>query len=357
MNLQAAFDAVGDEEGEEGEAAEAAAVEVMGPSSSAAAVAPSSAHVSSAHVSSAHVSSAHVSSVAPSSALAALPPPAPLEHHVAEAFSLIEANGDGVLSRAEVIKACRASERVRTLLCLPMTIRLEDGTREAFDERRYNLSLSGPILKDRLFFSYNFDDFQRKAAPPPAGFTFTAASLVLVDQAIARAKTLGYDAGNLTGDGNNITKQQTHLGKLDWNISDQHRASFTFRQNEGSLPTFGGRNSFTGSSLSNQWFDNPRDTRSYTVQFFSQWTPDLRTEASHSYTTYEGGGRNRGAPFPAIGIGGLSGVRADTGATANGFLNFGTGFNFGTGLNSDAGRNEYRPDCSHRICLGHRRIH
>ena len=60
---------------------------------------------------------------------------APLElDDIAEAFSLIDANGDGVLSRAEVIKACRASERVRTLLGLPKNIRQEDGTRDSFEE-------------------------------------------------------------------------------------------------------------------------------------------------------------------------------------------------------------------------------
>ena len=201
------------------------------------------------------------------------------------------------------------------------------GTREAFKERRYTFSVNGPIVRDKLFFAYTYDDFQRDAEAPAAGFILTAASTGLLEQAVARAKALGYDAGTLNGDGSNIASQKVHLGKLDWNISGQHRASFTFRQNQGVLPTFTGRTSNTGTSLSNQWFDQPRDTRSYTTQAFSQWTPDFRTEASYSYTTYEASGRNRGSPFPSIGIGGFTGVRTDTGATATGFLNFGTGFN------------------------------
>ena len=52
---------------------------------------------------------------------------------IEEAFRLIDKNGNGVLSRAEVIKACRASERVHTLLGLPKNIRQEDGTRDLFE--------------------------------------------------------------------------------------------------------------------------------------------------------------------------------------------------------------------------------
>jgi len=52
---------------------------------------------------------------------------------VREAFSLIDVNGDGVLSRIEVIKAVRTHKRVRALLKLPHQIRQEDGTRDAFE--------------------------------------------------------------------------------------------------------------------------------------------------------------------------------------------------------------------------------
>jgi Ca2+-binding EF-hand superfamily protein len=48
-------------------------------------------------------------------------------------FRLIDKNGDGALSRAEVIKACRANEKVHTLLGLPKNIRQEDGTRDLFE--------------------------------------------------------------------------------------------------------------------------------------------------------------------------------------------------------------------------------
>ena len=52
---------------------------------------------------------------------------------IEDAFRRIDANGDGVLSRIEVIKACRANEDIRALLGLPKVIRQEDGTRDAFE--------------------------------------------------------------------------------------------------------------------------------------------------------------------------------------------------------------------------------
>ena len=201
------------------------------------------------------------------------------------------------------------------------------GAKESFDERRYYYGLSGPILKDRLFFAFSYEDTERESVSPSAGFVFNAASLALVDQVIARAKTLGYDAGSLAAAGGNIAFQKTTLGKIDWNISDSHRVAVTYRKNEGSSPIFAGVTSTTGTSLSKNWYDQPRNTESYTAQLNSQWTPDFRTEASYNYSTYEASPVNRGAPFPSIGIGGLTGTRTDTGATVTtGFLNFGTEF-------------------------------
>lgn len=200
------------------------------------------------------------------------------------------------------------------------------GAKESFDERRYVYTLSGPILKDKLFFAFSYEDTQRESVSPSAGFIFNAASLALVDQVIAKTKALGYDAGTLAAAGGNIAFQKTTLGKIDWNISDSHRLAVTYRKNEGSSPIFAGVTSNTGTSLSNNWYDQPRNNDSYTAQINSQWTADLRTEVSYNYSKYAASPQNRGTPFPAIGIGGLTGTRTDTGATATGFLNFGTEF-------------------------------
>lgn len=200
------------------------------------------------------------------------------------------------------------------------------GAKEPFDERTYGLTVSGPILKNRLFFSFSFEDFERESASPARGFEPTAASRALIDTVVARLKQIGYDPGTLDAVGGNIAKQKTYLGKIDWNISDSHRVALSYRENEGTTPIFAGVTSTTGTSLSNNWYDQPRNNKTYTAQVFSQWHSDFRTEISYSSSEYFASPQNRGAPFPAVGIGGLSGTRTDTGATVTGFLNFGTEF-------------------------------
>lgn len=46
----------------------------------------------------------------------------------------MDRNGDGIISRIELIQACRNDPRVRTLLGLPQAIRQEDGTRDTFEQ-------------------------------------------------------------------------------------------------------------------------------------------------------------------------------------------------------------------------------
>jgi outer membrane receptor for ferrienterochelin and colicin len=184
------------------------------------------------------------------------------------------------------------------------------GRKEAFDERTYGVTFSGPILRDRLFFFFNYDDFKRNAAPPQANFIPDPVQLEAI---IARAKALGYDPGNLQAD--NRSFQETIIGKLDWNIAAGHRASFTYRRNEGLTTTFPNYTFTSDTSLSNYWYDSPRKTESYNAQLNSQWTADLRTELTVSTTDWDGSPRNKGTPFPMVRVQGVTGTRLDTGAT------------------------------------------
>ena len=196
------------------------------------------------------------------------------------------------------------------------------GAKDIFEERSFNIGLSGPIIKNKVFFFLNYDDFKREASPPTANFVPDATQLAAI---VARAKTLGYDAGNL--DAVNTAKQKTTIAKIDWNVSEGQRVSFTYRKNDGTEPIFPSFTNTTQTSLSNYWYQQPRITESYTAQLFSTWTPDFRTEATVAYSEYDGSPKNNGNPFPEVTINGITGVRRDTGATVtNGSVRLGTEF-------------------------------
>ncbi|HVU35446.1 MAG TPA: TonB-dependent receptor [Opitutaceae bacterium] len=195
-----------------------------------------------------------------------------------------------------------------------------NGAHETFKETTPTYTFSGPILKDKLFFFLCYENFQRKSAPPQANFIPDPTQLAAV---VARAKALGYDAGNLVA--NNTANQRTTIAKIDWNIMEGQRLSVTYRRNYGQVAVFGNYTNSTATSLSNYWYTQPRNTDSYTAQLFSQWTPNFRTEATVSYTKFDGSPKNNGPAFPQVQIGGLTGTRLDTGTTiTNGAIYLGT---------------------------------
>jgi len=195
------------------------------------------------------------------------------------------------------------------------------GVHETFRERTYGATLGGPIIKDKLFFFVNYDDFQRVSAPPQANFIPDAAVLAAVS---ARAQAAGgYAPGDLTA--NNVAFQKTTIAKVDWNALPGQRVSVTYRKNEGENTSFAQYTGSTTTSYSNFWYTNPRKTESYTAQLNSQWNQDFRTELTLSRTEFDGSPRNLGTPYPQVQVQGLSGRRLDTGATiTNGAIFLGT---------------------------------
>lgn len=192
--------------------------------------------------------------------------------------------------------------------------------KEPFDEKSYGILINGPILRNKLFFSFVYDNFERTTTPPQASFIPNSAVL---DTIVARAKALGYDAGSLGGADNKST-QETYIGKLDWNISDAHRLSLTYRRNYGEEAIFPKYTDSGNTSLSNYWYQQPRNTDSYVAQLNSQWTSDFRTEVTASYTKFDGSPSNAGDPFPQVQVNGVAGTRASDGVATTGAVYFGT---------------------------------
>lgn len=191
--------------------------------------------------------------------------------------------------------------------------------RDAFDEKTIGFGVGGPIIKNKLFFYVHYEKFERTAAPPSANFVPDATQFGAI---AARATALGYDIGNL--DAVNKSFQEVKIAKIDWNINDKHRISYTYNKNEGEDTSFSEIGGATTTSTSNYWFQQPRVRTSHTALFFSNWTPDFRTELGYSTNKYDGSPKNNGTPFPRVQVNGIPGVRRDNGLTATGAVVFGT---------------------------------
>lgn len=160
-------------------------------------------------------------------------------------------------------------------------------------------SLGGPIIEDKLFFFAAYEDYQT-ASPASIGTTdglggsnkvpnLTGADIATVAQ-IAKNK-YGYDIGSVVS--STPEHDRTAVGKIDWNISDKHRASFTYERSEtdqiidgGSSSTTGtpylsSANSLTGTprlALSSSYYTYGQVMNNYVLQEFSDWTPQFSTQ-------------------------------------------------------------------------------
>ncbi|WP_414648103.1 TonB-dependent receptor [Dokdonella sp.] len=158
------------------------------------------------------------------------------------------------------------------------------------DEKTYGFTLGGPIVKDKLFFFLNYEKFKRRAPGPdllnsPFGTGAISAEDIAEVQRIAR-DVWGFDAGSLDGVNSLGTDIEEYAGKIDWNINENHRASFRYSkmdQNVAKLPGF----SNNQISLNSYWYNQAKTFESYVGELFSDWSDVFSTEIKVSYRDYE----------------------------------------------------------------------
>jgi hypothetical protein len=169
----------------------------------------------------------------------------------------------------------------------------------SFDEEEMGISLGGPILRDRLFFFGSYEEFENSR---PASFVGVDASRGITDgdqffsvlNDIILSET-GYDAGGRPSSTSLPETSERILGKVDWNINQDHRASFTYQNyEEGSVSTDAG-------SFQSAWYALTNVLEAYSGQVYSDWTDNLSTTIRISTKTLDKGQAcNAGAGVGAI---------------------------------------------------------
>lgn len=165
-----------------------------------------------------------------------------------------------------------------------------------FSEKTWGATLGGPIIKDTLFFFAAYEKFDGTLGFDE-GPTGSGASVIIpriTTQAVDRfqADTIrlyGYDPGNFLS-GAFPVEDEKKLLKLDWNITDQHRAEFTYQNTIGNslngsvTSTFAQGNSVTQPrvGLESHDYNKIEELTVYTVQLNSQWNENFSTELRYS---------------------------------------------------------------------------
>ncbi|MBJ7416642.1 MAG: TonB-dependent receptor [Niveispirillum sp.] len=154
-----------------------------------------------------------------------------------------------------------------------------------YKETTWGGSLGGALVQDKLFFYVNYEKFKSQApvvfgtsdsglGNPITGVTSANVTQIQqIAQSVYGYDTLGLAAGNLPEEDEKI------LTKLDWNINDDHRASFAYQRNVGNNIIDASSSQGTRQlSLQSNFYDRKQIMDSYSFQLFSDWTSDFSTE-------------------------------------------------------------------------------
>ena len=161
-----------------------------------------------------------------------------------------------------------------------------------FKEETRGLTFGGPIIKDKLFFFGSYEELTSTRDAPifgPLGSGLTNVGItptaITSAQGVART-TYAVDIGSSDIPAGTQLKVTDTLLKLDWNISDSHRANLRYTKTEQIEPNF--RNFGNRSiSLNSNWDSQVKNLETAVVQWFADWTPTLSTEFKLSSRKYD----------------------------------------------------------------------
>lgn len=173
-------------------------------------------------------------------------------------------------------------------------LKASSGKIKAFEDRTWGVTLSGPIIKDKLFFFAGYEDFQNTS--PAGGFGpsdsseankipgITVADVTNVQgilKSVYNFDPLGYSSGPIQ------TTDKKYFGKLEWNITDRQRAVVEYQRDEGVSLSNGGSNSTSSTAgqlaLLSQYYNLNQTLEVYSGHLYSQWTDNLSTTLEYSH--------------------------------------------------------------------------
>ncbi|MCL1113410.1 TonB-dependent receptor [Shewanella basaltis] len=156
-----------------------------------------------------------------------------------------------------------------------------------FEDTTFGGTLGFPLIEDTLFFFGSYENFDapQSAEWGPSGAGYANDSDVTA-QELAQIEQIAQTVYGLDDIGGYTTtpqeKDEKILAKIDWNINDQHRASFTYQSTVGNL-TNNMSSSSSSLKLSSTWYDKEETLETYAANLYSDWNDDFSTEIKVAY--------------------------------------------------------------------------
>jgi hypothetical protein len=169
-----------------------------------------------------------------------------------------------------------------------------------FEEEVFGASLGGAIIKDKLFFFASYESFDSPQTLEfgPAGSNAANTTDATLEEAnevarIAR-EVYGFTESQIgTLNPGLVEEDEKWVAKIDWNISDDHRASFTYQFNEGNRT----RNETDDEDelrFSSHLYNVSETLNNFSAKLYSFWTDEFSTEISLSNKDVENRQRSFG---------------------------------------------------------------
>lgn len=202
-----------------------------------------------------------------------------------------------------------------------------DGVEPLWDETTWGLTLSGPIIKDKLFFFVNYEEFERISDPPVAGFTPFQEDLdeirsIIIDR---YSSHVDFDPGTFGGLSSLLKDDEKFVARVDWNVTEKHRLSLRWNKTEGNEPSvadFDDAGSSPETGFSSVFFNTKFLNDAWVGEWFARWTPNIRSEFRFGSSRFQSDPENPNL-FPEMRIDNIRGTDRNGNLTNRGELFWG----------------------------------
>ncbi len=169
-----------------------------------------------------------------------------------------------------------------------------------FSAQTYGVRAGGALVKDKLFYFINYERQDNQTPQPFDLSTYTGLSANRLGELRTKLATYGYDPGSFDNNVRTLVSDKI-IGKLDWNINDNHKLSFkhSYVTAEQFSPS---RSSATAISFMNgsQLFESV--TNSTSLELNSRFGNKFSNNLVVAYTTVADDRDAAGDPFPSVQI-------------------------------------------------------